>query len=587
MAWSELRQKISKLGGVLTIAPSVAGLVIAGSLTGIYQTLEWSILDQWFRTRSSEAKESRVVVVEISESDISELGEWPMSDGVLAELLSKIKQQQPRVIGLDLYRDLRQGEPAEQKQLEDFFRTTPNIIGVEKAIKDQVKPSPILEEIGQVAMADFVLDADGKARRALMLIGYDNGDVGFSLGTLTALMYLEKDGVLLEDGAEATEKMLGETKLSALKSNSAAYINADSAGFQTLINYRGQEDSFIHTSLTDVLQDKISDDIFRDHIVLIGATAPSLNDFFYTPYSSRSQASQRMPGVYVHANIASQIISTAVDGRKILGGISESGEWLWILGWSFVGGGLSLALFQMNLLQKDSFTSVKLTVLGIVIPVGMLLTSSYLLFLAGYWLPTIAPLIAFVGANLVATGFYYQNQKRIAFTDGLTKIANRRFFDHFIKQQWSKCQRDDQDLAIILCDVDFFKIYNDTYGHQEGDSCLQKVALALSDSVRGNDLAARYGGEEFVVVLPDSNPETAKVVAQRIRSKLKAMQIPHEGSQASKYVSISMGIASVYHNKAISPEELIVIADKALYQAKKGGRDCAVIGNPIENELES
>ncbi|MEL6581219.1 MAG: CHASE2 domain-containing protein [Cyanobacteria bacterium J06621_12] len=587
MAWSELRQKISKLGGVLAIAPSVAGLVIAGSLTGIYQTLEWSILDQWFRTRSSEAKESRVVVVEISESDISELGEWPMSDGVLAELLSKIKQQQPRVIGLDLYRDLRQGEPAEQKQLEDFFRTTPNIIGVEKAIKDQVKPSPILEEIGQVAMADFVLDADGKARRALMLIGYDNGDVGFSLGTLTALMYLEKDGVLLEDGAEATEKMLGETKLSALKSNSAAYINADSAGFQTLINYRGQEDSFIHTSLTDVLQDKISDDIFRDHIVLIGATAPSLNDFFYTPYSSRSQASQRMPGVYVHANIASQIISTAVDGRKILGGISESGEWLWILGWSFVGGGLSLALFQMNLLQKDSFTSVKLTVLGIVIPVGMLLTSSYLLFLAGYWLPTIAPLIAFVGANLVATGFYYQNQKRIAFTDGLTKIANRRFFDHFIKQQWSKCQRDDQDLAIILCDVDFFKIYNDTYGHQEGDSCLQKVALALSDSVRGNDLAARYGGEEFVVVLPDSNPETAKVVAQRIRSKLKAMQIPHEGSQASKYVSISMGIASVYHNKAISPEELIVIADKALYQAKEQGRDCAVIGNPIENELES
>ncbi|MEM6611137.1 MAG: CHASE2 domain-containing protein [Cyanobacteria bacterium P01_C01_bin.72] len=586
MAWSELRQKITKLGGVLAIAPSVAGLVIAGSLTGIYQTLEWSILDQWFRTRSSEAKETRVVVVEIGESDISELGEWPMSDGVMAELLSKIKQQQPRVIGLDLYRDLKQGEPAEQKRLEDFFRATPNIIGVEKAINDQVKPSPILKEIGQVAMPDFVLDADGKARRALMLIGYDDGDVGFSLGTLTALMYLEQEGILLEDGAEATEKMLGDTKLAALKSNSAGYINADAAGFQTLINYRGQEESFIHTSLTDILQNQIADDIFRDHIVLIGATAPSLNDFFYTPYSSLSQSSQRMPGVYVHANIASQIISTAIDGRTMLGGISESGEWLWILGWSFVGSGLSLVLLQMNLLQKDSFASIKLTVLGIVIPVGMLLTSSYLLFLAGYWLPTIAPLIAFVGANLVATGFYYQNQKRIAFTDGLTKIANRRFFDQFIKQQWSRCQRDDQDLAIILCDVDFFKIYNDTYGHQQGDNCLQKLASALSDSVRGNDLAARYGGEEFVVVLPDSNPETAKLVAQRIRSKLKAMQIPHEGSKASKYVSISMGIASVYYNKAISPKELIDIADEALYKAKEQGRDCAVVGKPIENETE-
>ena len=207
----------------------------------------------------------------------------------------------------------------------------------------------------------------------------------------------------------------------------------------------------------------------------------------------------------------------------------------------------------------------------------MLLTSSYLLFLSGYWLPTIAPLIALVGSNLVITAFYYQNQKRIAFTDGLTKIANRRFFNGFIEQQWSKCQREDRDLAIVLCDVDFFKVYNDTYGHQEGDNCLQKVALALSSSVRDSDLAARYGGEEFVVVLPDSNLETAKVVAKRIKSKLKAMQIPHEGSKASQHVSISMGIASVYHNKAISAVELIEEADQALYLAKEQGRDRAVI----------
>lgn len=580
MVWSELTQKIKGLGGVLAIAPSVAGLVIAGSLTGIYQTLEWSVVDQWFRTRSSEARDTRIVVIEVGESDIRELGKWPMSDGTMAELLTIVKQQQPRVIGLDFYRDLKQGDLEEQKQLEEIFRTTPNLIGVEKAIDEQVKPSPILKEVGQVAMADFVLDSDGKARRALILAGFDNGEVGFSLGTLTALMYLEQDNIFLKDGAKTSEKTLGTATISALKSNSAGYINADSDGFQTLINYRGGADSFIRTSLTEVLAGKIPDDIFRDRLVLIGATAISLNDFFYTPYSSRSQVSQRMPGVYVHGNIASQLISTAVDGRKMLGGISESGEWLWILGWSFVGGGLSLVLFRMNLLQKDSFTSIKLTVLGIVIPVGILLTSSYLLFLAGYWLPTIAPLLALVGANLVATGFYYQNQKRIAFTDGLTKIANRRFFDHFMEQEWSKCQRDSQDLAIILCDVDFFKIYNDTYGHQEGDNCLQKVALALSNSVRGNDLAARYGGEEFIVVLPDSNTETAKVVAKRIRSKLKAMQIPHEGSKVSKYVSISMGIASMYQNQAISAEELIAIADKALYQAKEQGRDRAVASEP-------
>ena len=253
------------------------------------------------------------------------------------------------------------------------------------------------------------------------------------------------------------------------------------------------------------------------------------------------------------------------------------------MGWSIVGGGLSLVLFRMNLLQKDSLHSIKLTALGIVFPVGILLTSSYLLFLAGYWLPTIAPLIGLVGANLAVTGYYYQNQKRIAFTDGLTKIANRRFFDHFIEQQWSKCQRDEQDLAIILCDVDFFKVYNDTYGHQEGDSCLQKVALALSNSVRGNDLAARYGGEEFVIVpARQQHRETANIVAKRIRSKLKEMQIPHDGSKASRYVSISMGISSVRHSNSISPQELIETADRALYKAKEQGRDRAVISDRQE-----
>jgi len=579
LVWSELTQKIRKLRGVIAIPPSVAGLVILGSLTGIYQTLEWSVLDQWFRVRSSEARDSRIVVVEIKESDISELGQWPMSDGTMAELLLEIKQQQPRVIGLDLYRDLKQGTLTEQKQLDRVFRTTPNIIGVEKAIGEEVKPSPILEELGQIAMADLVLDSDGKVRRALILAGFENGEVGFNLGALTAFIYLEQDNILLEDGIEPREKTLGQTKISALKSNFGGYINADTAGFQTLINYRGGEDSFVHTSMTDVLQGNIPDDIFRDRIVLIGATAPSLNDFFYTPYSSRSQATKRMPEVYVHANVASQIVSMAVDGRKAIVSISEAGEWLWILGWSFVGGGLSLVLLQINLLQKDSFHSIKLTALVIALPVGILLTSSYLLFLAGYWLPTIAPLIGLVGANLAVTGYYYQNQKRIAFTDGLTKIANRRFFDHFIEQQWSKCQREEQDLAIILCDVDFFKVYNDTYGHQEGDSCLQKVALALSNSVRGNDLAARYGGEEFVIVLPDSNTETANIVAKRIRSKLKEMQIPHEGSKASEYVSISMGISSVRHSNSISPQELIEAADRALYKAKEQGRDRAVISD--------
>ena len=579
MVWSTLIQKIKQFKGVLAIAPGVAGLVIAGSLTGAYQVLEWSVLDRWFQVRPAEAKDSRIVVVEISESDITTLGEWPVPDGILAKLLTQIERQKPRVVGLDLYRDLKHGDPAGQAKLEKIFRSQLNLIGVTKAIGETVRPPAILDEQGQVAMADLVSDSDGKIRRALVSAGFDNGEIVFGLGTMAGLMYLEQDNIVLKNSPEdPTGNVLGKAHIVPFKSNTGAYINADADGYQILLDYRGTKNSFLHTSMTDVLQGNIPQDIFRDRLVLIGATAPSLKDLFYTPYSQNSQFAQT-PGVYIHANIASQIIAGALDGRKMLNGIAETQEWLWILGWSFMGGGLSLMLFQMDLLQKDAFSSIKLTILGTVVPVGLLFTSSYLLFLSGWWLPTIAPLLALIMANLGVTGYCYQNQKRIAFTDGLTKIANRRFFDRYLEQQWSRSQRDKTDLAVILCDVDFFKVYNDTYGHQEGDVCLQKVALALDSSVRGSDLAARYGGEEFVVVLPDSNTKTAKLVADRIRAKLKGMQIPHKGSKASKYVSISMGIASLYNNEVISPEELLAAADKALYQAKEQGRDRAVVSD--------
>lgn len=582
MTWLTLVQSIKQLKAVSTISASIAGLVIAGSITGIYQTLEWSILDKWFQIRPLENKDSRIVVIEVTESDINSLGEWPISDGLMAQLLSTIKSQEPRVIGLDIYRDINHGDWAGQQKLAQVFESTPNLIGVKKSIGEVVPPPPILDDQGQVGMADLVWDNDGKIRRALISAEFNHGEISLGLGTLTSLIFLEQENILLQNSQEqASIKILGKSTISPLEKNTGAYINADADGYQILLNYRGDRNSFLHTTLTDVLQGDIPQNLFRDRLVLIGTTAHSINDFFYTPYNGGSQSS-RMPGVYIHANIASQMISGALDNRTMLQGIRETSEWFWILGWSFVGGGLSLTMFKMDLLQKNSFNSIKLNIIGIFVPLIVLFGSSYLLFLFGWWLPTFAPLLSLIGAYLGVTGYYHQNQKRIAFTDGLTKIANRRFFDRYLEQQWSKSQREKKDLAVILCDVDFFKVYNDTYGHQEGDSCLQKIALALSSSVRNVDLAARYGGEEFVVVLPDSNALTAFTVAQRICSKIKEMEIPHKGSKVSPHVSISMGIASVYNNDVVSPEELLTSAEQALYQAKEQGRDRAVINQPEE-----
>ena len=577
MIWSVIKQKAWQLKGLLTIASSIAGLTIVGSFTGVYQTLEWSTLDWWFRLRPQESRESRIVVVHVGESDIRELKEWPISDGKLADLLENVAQQQPRIIGLDLYRDIPQGDIAGQKKLSAFLSSTPNIIGVEKAIGERVYASSILKESNRTAMADLVIDRDGKVRRGLISARMSDGQVILGLATKLALTYLAEEEITLQAVENSPDRVLGKARFSPLKKNEGAYVNADVGGYQILLNFRGTKEKFAHTSLMEVLNKQIPPDLFKDKIVLIGSTAPSLNDLFYTPYNHKSDNSEQMPGVYVHANLTSQILSAALEGRLMLRGIPEVGEWLWVVSWSFVGATISLILLEVDLLQKNSFSSVKWTTIGIFIPVGILFGSSYTLFLFGYWLPVISPLLSLSLSAITIAGYYNQSQKNLAFTDGLTQIANRRFFDRYLDREWWRSQKNNSDLALILCDVDFFKVYNDTYGHQAGDDCLKKVAKVIKNSVRASDLPARYGGEEFVVVLPNSDPQAAILVAHRISFKLKEMQIPHINSKVSPHVTISCGVSSVKTTNAVSPEELIAHADKALYAAKEQGRDCAVV----------
>lgn len=577
MAWLKLKQKIRHLKGVFTIAPSVALLIILGGFSGVYQTLEWATFDFWFRVRSPEPKDSRIIVINIGESDIKALGRWPITDIKLAKLLEIINQQQPRVIGLDLYRDLAHGSELENEALNEVFRSTPNLIAVEKVIGETIDAPSILKDNDQTAMADVVLDKDGKIRRGLIAATLDDGKIISGLAAKLALIYLEQEDVYLESSEDGSHQFLGKAKFSSIRSNEGAYIGVDNGGYQVILNFRGDSKVFHQISIIKVLSGDIPNDLFRDRIVLIGATAESLNDFFFTPYNDNSDGSTKiMPGVYVHANLTSHMIGSALDGRAIIKGVKEPIEWLWILSWSLFGSSVSLLILEKNSLRIDPISSLQLIVIGVLLPVAALFATSYYLFFLGWWLPTISPLLSLILSAVTISGYYHQNQKNLAFTDGLTSIANRRFFDSYLEEKWRKI-RPGQDLALIICDVDFFKFYNDTYGHQAGDECLQKVASAINSGIRSGDLAARYGGEEFVVVLPNTDAKTAMLVADRIRFKIKEMQIPHKSSQVSDYVSISLGISSVSHNKANNTEELIALADRGLYVAKKQGRDCAVI----------
>ncbi len=181
-----------------------------------------------------------------------------------------------------------------------------------------------------------------------------------------------------------------------------------------------------------------------------------------------------------------------------------------------------------------------------------------------------------------------QELQRLAVTDSLTQLSNRRQFDEYLIHEWLRMMREQQFLSLILCDVDFFKNYNDKYGHPAGDYCLRVVAKALRQQVkRPGDLVARYGGEEFVVILPNTPAEGAIQVAENIREKIKSLNIPHSQSKAGGCITVSLGISSVVPNPSYSPSDLIVAADEALYQAKRQGRDCVIYkAFPLSSEAE-
>ncbi|NJK57745.1 MAG: diguanylate cyclase [Pleurocapsa sp. SU_5_0] len=158
--------------------------------------------------------------------------------------------------------------------------------------------------------------------------------------------------------------------------------------------------------------------------------------------------------------------------------------------------------------------------------------------------------------------------------DSLTQIANRRRFDEYIAQEWSRCDREQKYLSLLLCDVDYFKAYNDTYGHQTGDSCLYEVAQGIERSVRRPaDVAFRYGGEEFAVILPHTDGEGAIKVAEEVQKQIQELNLIHVASQINDIITLSVGVSSIIPNAQTSPHNLISAADSALYDAKVKGRN--------------
>jgi diguanylate cyclase (GGDEF)-like protein/PAS domain S-box-containing protein len=390
--WKRLKQWTQQERQVLVTAAGVTGAVIALRLIGILQSSEFAALDQLFRLRPPEPVDDRIVIVEINEKDIQEVGQWPIPDQVMADLLMKLNSYQPRAIGLDIYRDLPV-EPGHGEFIE-ACKTIPNLIGIEK-LQDKtslgITPPQVLDQRNQVGFNNVISDADTKVRRSL-LYWHIEGKRHTSFALKLALAYLKPEGITPKPAAVNSEYLqLGQGVFHSFQANDGGYVQANRNGYQILVNFRRSTD-FRTVSMVDVLAGRINPNLLRSRIILIGSTAPSLQDFVYTPLSSRLiREAKPISGVELHASFVSQILSTALNGRPLINVWSDPLEWLWIFAWSGLGAGLIWRVRLRGALLSLLLTGASLS--GI----------SYLAFLAGWWLPLVPGLLGLLGSAAVIT----------------------------------------------------------------------------------------------------------------------------------------------------------------------------------------
>lgn len=378
----------------LTLTSGVLGLRHLGFLQGA----ELAAYDGFVQAQPDQGPDNRLLVVGIDEVDLQRLREYPISDLTLTRLIQRLNQDQPKAIGIDVVRDLPmlKGRAELLKELKYNDRVIV-VCKVNSAREFGFAPPENIPE-DKVSSADLLIDPGGILRRTLLSLeppatgiviekhfcnNPNNTILSFSFNL--ALMYLESLNI------EASTTPSGEIKvgpviLTKFQGNMGGYRRADDSGHQLLLRYRSRERSTVQVRLTDVMNGKVSPDLIRDRIVLIGYTAPQVKDDFYTPYSSDKDDLQKMPGVVVHAQSVSQILGAVLDGQPLIWVWSPAAEMGWIFGWSLVGGILAW-YFRHPFWFGVVIAGMSGTIYG---------SSLLIFFWQGGWIPVVPAIATFV-----------------------------------------------------------------------------------------------------------------------------------------------------------------------------------------------
>ena len=382
----------------------VASVLIIGLRSlGFFQFVELATYDIYLRLKEQQSvPEPRVVLVQTVETDIQRLGEWPLTDSRMAETLKKLLVHEPRAIGVDLYRDIPVAPGTDE--LNSLLTSEKRIFIIEKFGTDEsnhVSGPAVLKGTEQIGFADVPVDDDGVVRRGLLFLD-DGENFSVSLALRLAMSYLAEEGITPQAGIPNPEHIrLGEVTFAPFARNDAFYVDADDAGYQYVLDFKGGASRFKTYSLSDVLQGRVDPNVIKDNVVIFGVNAESVKDEFLTPYDRFAERGQATAGIAVHGYEVSQLLRAALQGDELMRFLSDRYENLWILLW-----GLVAAL--VGLMAHSTLKFSLLTVTGLIVLAG----STAIAFVNHWWLPVAPVAIAWITSAGLVTAFLSGHEKQ-------------------------------------------------------------------------------------------------------------------------------------------------------------------------------